>query len=341
MLSVFILLALVLLGTWSMTLALYRYALARNMLDMPNQRSSHQVPTPRGGGMSIVIAFSLALPVLAAAGLLESRQLWALLGSGGLVALVGFLDDHRPIAARWRLLVHFFAAAWGLFWFGGMPELKFFGISVSSGLLWSSIGLVYLVWLLNLYNFMDGIDGIAGVEAISVCLGAALLYLFVGRNEMALLPAVLAVACAGFLFWNFPPARIFMGDVGSGYLGILLGLLSVQAAWVEPGLFWAWLILLGVFVVDASVTLLRRLLRGERVYEAHRSHAYQHASRRLGGHLPVTLAVAVINLCWLLPLALWVANGGDGPSILLLAYTPLLLLALWCGAGLVEGPDAA
>ncbi|NMY40047.1 glycosyltransferase family 4 protein [Pseudomonas sp. WS 5013] len=317
-----------------MTWGLRRYALAHNVLDVPNSRSSHQVPTPRGGGMAIVVACSLALAALALSDLLPAPLFYALSGSGALVALVGFVDDHRPLSARWRLLAHFLAAAWGLFWLGGMPEVRIPGVGGLPGWLWGLLGLVYLVWLLNLYNFMDGIDGIAGTEAICVCLGGAILYALAGRYEMVLLPVLLALASAGFLFWNFPSARIFMGDAGSGYLGLLLGLFSLQAAWVAQELFWSWLILLGVFIVDASVTLLRRLLQGSRVYEAHRSHAYQHAARQLGRHLPVTLAVAVINLCWLLPLSLWAAHGGYGFFILLLAYAPLILLALRYRAGL-------
>lgn len=334
------LIVLLLLATfslaWLMTWGLRRYALARNVLDVPNSRSSHQVPTPRGGGMAIVVSCSLALVVLAFYGVLSVPLFYALSGSGALVALVGFVDDHHPLAARWRLLAHFLAAAWGVFWLGGMPEVQMPAIGELPGWLWGLLGLVYLVWLLNLYNFMDGIDGIAGVEAICVCLGGALLYVILGRYEMALLPVLLALASAGFLFWNFPTARIFMGDAGSGYLGLLLGLFSLQAAWVAQELFWSWLILLGVFIVDASVTLLRRLLQGERVYEAHRSHAYQHAARQLGRHLPVTLAVVVINLCWLLPLSLWAARGGDGFFILLLAYAPLIVLALCYRAGLAD-----
>ncbi|MNQ74182.1 putative undecaprenyl-phosphate N-acetylglucosaminyl 1-phosphate transferase [compost metagenome] len=202
------------------------------------------------------------------------------------------------------------------------------------GWLGYALAAFYLVWLLNLYNFMDGIDGIASVEAICVCLGGALLYLLIGEGGAALAPLSLAVAVAGFLFWNFPPARIFMGDAGSGFLGIALGVLSLQAAWVAPQLLWSWLILLGVFIVDATWTLFRRLLRGDKVYEAHRSHAYQYASRKFGKHLPVTLAVAMLNLGWLLPIALWVGVGGvDGVLGLLVAYLPLVWLAVRFKAG--------
>jgi len=158
-----------------------------------------------------------------------------------------------------------------------------------------------------------------------------------GHPSLSLAPLAVAAAVTGFLFWNFPPAKIFMGDAGSGFLGIVLGVMSLHAAWVAPQLFWSWVILLGVFVVDATVTLLRRLLRGDKVYEAHRSHAYQFASRRFGSHLPVTLAVAAIDLVWLLPIALWVGVGGlDGVLGVALAYVPLVMLAMKFRAGELE-----
>ncbi|WP_342243439.1 MraY family glycosyltransferase [Pseudomonas sp. OTU5201] len=317
-----------------LTGVLRRYALARSLMDIPNGRSSHSVPTPRGGGVAIVLSFLVALPLLASGSALAWPVMWALLGAGGWIALVGFLDDHGHIAARWRLLAHFIGAGWALGWLGGLPPLVIFGLDLELGWLGYALAAFYLVWLLNLYNFMDGIDGIASVEAICVCSGGALLYLLLGEGAAALAPLSLAVAVAGFLFWNFPPARIFMGDAGSGFLGIALGVLSLQAAWVAPQLLWSWLILLGVFIVDATWTLFRRLLRGDKVYEAHRSHAYQYASREFGKHLPVTLAVAMLNLFWLLPIALWVGLGGvDGALGLLVAYLPLVWLAVRFKAG--------
>jgi len=322
------------LASLLLTAALRRYALARSLLDIPNARSSHTLPTPRGGGLSFVLVYLLAIVGLAAAGVLATAPLLALLGAGGLVALIGFMDDHGHIAARWRLLGHFVAAGWGLYWLGGLPPLVVFGLPLSAAWLGVIIGLLFLVWLLNLYNFMDGIDGIASIEAICVCLGGALLYWLSGQTDAIWLPMLLAVTVAGFLFWNFPPARIFMGDAGSGFLGMVLGLLALQAAWINPLLFWGWLILLGVFVVDATYTLVRRLVRGERVYEAHRSHAYQFASRRHGSHLPVSLSVAAINLFWLLPIAVVVlALDLDGATGTLLAYAPLTVLAVKYRAG--------
>lgn len=326
--------------SFCLTWALRRYALARSIIDIPNARSSHSVPTPRGGGVAIVVTFLLALLLLGAVDLIGYRLMWALLGAGAVVSILGFLDDHGHIAARWRLLGHFVAAIWALFWLGGLPALPIFGSTIELGWLGHALAAVYLVWLLNLYNFMDGIDGIASVEAICVCLGGALLYgLTSGVNLETGVPLLLAAAVAGFLFWNFPPARIFMGDAGSGFLGIALGVLSLQATWVSPELFWAWLVLLGVFTVDATFTLLRRLLRRDRVYEAHRSHAYQYAARHFGSHLSVTLAVLAINVLWLLPIAIWVAIGDmDGMSGLLIAYAPLALLAWKYHAGEPERP---
>lgn len=327
-------LPVVFLGALLMTWGLRRYALSRNVLDIPNSRSSHTQPTPRGGGLAIVLAFSLALPWASWVGALSMVHLWALLGAGGLVALLGFVDDHLPLAARWRLLAHFLAAIWALVFLGGAPDLLVLGMAVDLGWGGFALAVLYLVWLLNLYNFMDGIDGLAGIEALTVGLGAALLYAWLGLWDALLLPLLLALAASGFLVWNFPPARIFMGDAGSGYLGLILGMLSLQAALSDPGLLWVWLILLGVFIVDATLTLGRRLARGEKIYEAHRSHAYQHAARHYGRHLPVTLAVAAINIFWLLPIACWVAQGGEGLAGVFLAYLPLIWLALHFRAGL-------
>lgn len=331
------LLLLILLLSWFLTGRMRRYALARSLLDIPNGRSSHSVPTPRGGGVALVLAFLLALPWLAYRGGLDDAVMWAMLGSGSGVAVLGLLDDHGHIPARWRLLGHFAAAGWALYWLGGMPPVEVMGASLDLGWLGHGLAALGLVWLLNLYNFMDGIDGIASVEALAVCLGGALLYAVSGHGELLWVPLALACAVLGFLYWNVPPARIFMGDAGSGFLGMLLGVMLLQAAWVSADLFWAWLILLGVFVVDATLTLVRRLLGGERVHEAHRSHAYQHAARRYGGHLPVTLGAALLNLCWLLPIALWVVLGGlDGVAGLMLAYIPLLGLAWKLRAGVAE-----
>lgn len=326
--------------SYLLTASLRRYALANSIIDIPVARSSHSVPTPRGGGVAIVVSFLLALPLLGWAQAASLQTLIAVGGAGALIAIIGFMDDHGHIAARWRLLGHFAASAWALYWLGGLPELVFFGVTVNQGWIGGAFAAFYLVWMLNLYNFMDGIDGIASVEAICACLGMCLIYALSGHTGLILLPLVLAMAVLGFLCWNFPPARIFMGDAGSGFLGIILGIFSIQAAWASPQLIWAWLILLGVFIVDATFTLIRRLVRGDKVYEAHRSHAYQFASRLYGSHLSVTLSVAGLNLFWLLPVAICVVMlGMDGALGVVIAYVPLVALALKFHAGELEKVD--
>ena len=340
MLRLISLFLIALLLTSLLTGWLRRYALAASLIDVPNARSSHQLPTPRGGGLSIVIVFLLGLLSLFCLDLVTASALWAFLGAGTIVAITGFLDDHGHIAAHWRLLVHFSAAAWGLYCLGGLPALilplpGFEVVALDLGWLGQLLAVLYLVWLLNLYNFMDGIDGLASIEAITVSLGAALLYVL--QTEVTALwiaPVLLAITVSGFLVWNFPPAKIFMGDAGSGFLGMVLGLLSIQAAWLDASFLWSWLILLAVFITDATWTLFRRLLRGDKIYQAHCSHAYQYAARCYQSHKKVSLAVAAINLVWLLPVALCVGLKHIDASLgLLLAYVPVMLLAIFFRAG--------
>ncbi|WP_409523364.1 MraY family glycosyltransferase [Nitrincola sp. MINF-07-Sa-05] len=331
-----------------LTAMMRRYALSRSLLDIPNERSSHTVPTPRGGGIAFVAAFFGSTLLFAATGVDQMGwgMLLALILGGGLIALIGFQDDRIYIPVRYRLLVHFIAAIWGIYCLGGFPDLPFFGVEVKFGWAGWLFAAFYIVWLLNLYNFMDGLDGLASLEAVTVCIGGALAYWVamtssgqaVSMTDSAiLLPLFLAASVLGFLLWNFPPAKIFMGDVGSGFLGFTIGMLSLHAAWIEPQLFWSWLILLAVFVVDATYTLLCRLVRGEQIYRAHRTHAFQYASRLLGSHQQVTVNVALINVIWLMPMALLVAIGRmDGALGVLIAYLPLLLLAVKLKAGQPE-----
>ena len=328
--------------SWALTGGLRRYALSKSLIDIPNERSSHSVPTPRGGGVAIVFGFLVALPVLGAFGLLGIGTLYALLGSGLLVAIIGFADDHGHIAAKWRLLGHFVAAVWALYWLDGLAPVTFFGAMIDLGWLGNVFAVIYLVWMLNLYNFMDGIDGLASAEAMCVCLGSGLVYLITGQLEPLWVALVLAGAVAGFLCWNYPPARIFMADAGSGFLGIALGILSLSAGAVSSVFLWSWVILLGTFVVDATWTLCQRLLNGDKVYQAHRSHAYQYASRQYRSHKAVTLGVVGLNVFWLLPWAIAVALGFvPGVIGLIMAYAPLLWLAARFKAGARESQPLA
>ncbi len=319
------------------TAGLRSYALSHSLIDVPNARSSHTVPTPRGGGGAIVVAFLLGLAAVIGMGMISPLGTFSLVGASTLVAVLGFIDDKGHVPAKWRLLGHFAAAAWMIFSLGGFPAVDLFGFQLAAGWLSASLAIVYLVWLLNLYNFMDGIDGLAAVQAVTTCLAISLLYWLAGDVHLIWVPMTLALSVTGFLIWNFPPAKIFMGDVGSGFLGFVLGGSSIAAAWVKPAYFWAWVILLGVFIVDSSFTLLRRLLRGDRIYEAHRSHAYQYAARSCRAHWPVTAAAGLINVLWLLPMAYCVViQRMDGLVGVMVAYCPLIVAAIYYGAGSKE-----
>lgn len=328
-------LIVVLAGSTILTGFVRNYAFKKAIVDVPNDRSSHKTPTPRGGGLAIVAVFIVALVIMYANGLVsESFFLGMSIGSIS-VASIGFWDDHYHIPARWRILVHFAASGWALYFMGGVPPLLLGSYCVNLGLFGNIVGVVLLVWMLNLFNFMDGIDGIAAVEGICVSGGAALIMsINGGSNSQSLLLLVLVAGCMGFLVWNWPPAKIFMGDVGSGFLGFVLCLMAFSDSASKGINIWSWFILSGIFVVDATVTLIRRISRGERFYLAHRSHAYQILSRRFGSHLKVTLGALAINIIWLLPFAFFAAKYSQySIALLVIALMPIVWGVIKVGAG--------
>jgi len=306
------------LASVMLTRAVLRYALAQSLLDLPNERSSHSQPTPRGGGLGMVLIVLGGLTILAATRVIDAATGVALVGGGGLVALVGWMDDRQHLPAGLRLLCQLGAAIWAVAWLGGMPTLNLGANSASLGVAGSVIATLAIVWAINFYNFMDGIDGLAAGEAASAGLAATIL--LASRSfPLAAASAIVAGAAAGFLLWNWERARIFMGDVGSGFLGFLFGALALASenSGALPTL--VWLLLVGVFFADATITLFRRIFRREPWYSAHRAHAYQRAVQAGWSHARVTLVVLVLNL-GLAALA-WLATRSPEllPRILLLA----------------------
>jgi Fuc2NAc and GlcNAc transferase len=331
------------LVAWSLTGWLAATAVRRGMLDRPNERSSHSVPTPRGGGLAIVVAIGLLASGLVAVGVLSAWAFVALLPPFFALAAVGWADDRGGVAPQRRLAVHLASAGWCLGWCAAntpwasaLPPASWPGVLVLLTLA------LTLGWAINLFNFMDGIDGIAGAQGVFIGLGGALLLLIEGGESAALLMLVVAGACAGFLAWNWSPARIFMGDVGSGALGFLLAATPLVAIDDLRTDIWPWLILWGSFLVDASVTLVRRGLRGQALHQAHRTHAYQWLSRRWQSHRAVSLAYLAINVAWLAPWAvLAAARPSQAPVAAIVALGPLVPLAAWLGAGRPEQRNAA
>jgi Fuc2NAc and GlcNAc transferase len=320
-----LLLGVVFAASFAATGAVRIYSLKHQLVEVPGPRHSHTTPTPHGGGVAIAATFLGATVFLVVIGALPLKLFMALFGSGLVVAAIGFWDDHVPVPVQWRILVHFVAAIWALYWLGGFPPLPVGNSTWSLGLAGHLIGVVAAVWLIN---------GIAAVETIMVVVGACLIMVVKRPDDSVLWLGLLGAATLGFLPWNWPPARIFMGDVGSGFLGFNLAVFALYTAHAGALTVWSWTILLGVFIVDATVTLLRRIVTGQRWYVAHRSHAYQHAALRWHSHQRVTLAIFVINIAWLLPLA-WFVNGHRELGLIAVnvALIPLLLLALMLGAG--------
>ncbi len=320
-----LLLAGILAGSWWGTGVVLRYAKAKSVLDVPNERSSHTTPTPRGGGLALCVMILGGIVIGWAGGWIERGVALALLPSAAAVAAVSWQEDRRGVPAGVRFLVHVVAAAWVVHAFG--PVISFgSAANASLGVLGFLLTLLGVVWVVNLFNFMDGIDGIGAGQAVTVGLIAALLCWRAGDRQTAWLSASLAMGALGFLRWNWPPARVFLGDVGSVFLGFMLAAVGILAAQRGDIPLTGWMLLMGVFLVDATVTLLRRIARRERWFAPHRSHAYQRAVQAGWSHGAVSGAVMTVNFA--LGALVWLAVSH--PRSAGLAYAAgLVLLIAW------------
>jgi Fuc2NAc and GlcNAc transferase len=301
-----------------------RYAVARQILDIPNQRSSHSMPTPYGGGVPLLLAFTFGL-ALAAWLHVAWDGAFVVLTIGALVLmLIGVVDDVRGLSVRWRLLIY--SAVCLLTTTALLQDMI---TTMASDILRAALVLFWalvLLWSLNLYNFMDGIDGIAALQTVFICCAAAFLSWSAGHNgNYVLYCLLLAAAHCGFLFWNYPPARLFMGDAGSvptGFLLASLALLGMVQGQVSP---LCWLVLSAVFITDASWVLIWRVITRQDFTQPHRMHAYQRLSRHWNSHKRVDLLLMGINVLWLFPIALAVQSWPQiGLFLVFFAYLPLL-----------------
>jgi Fuc2NAc and GlcNAc transferase len=282
------------ISSWLLTKSVRNHAVARAILDLPNHRSLHKNPTPRGGGLAIVSVVLAFLCIAPGATLLHWRIAVGIGFAGLAIAFVGWRDDVSSISALKRLAVHFAAAIWAVAWLGGFRSTSLDARTFELGAVGSAIAVVGVVWTTNLFNFMDGSDGIVAVEVISIgAIGGSLL-LDVGNVGLGTLAFVLAGATLGFAWWNWAPAKIFLGDVGSGFVGFLVAALAVASENAHALPVAVWAVLSCVFLVDATVTLFRRLRRGH-WREPHRTHAYQLAIQGGLSHDAVAKTVTVVN----------------------------------------------
>jgi Fuc2NAc and GlcNAc transferase len=304
----------------------------------PNERSSHTIPTPSGGGVGIVAGGALAGFVVA---WFAPYPTWIVLLTAVAIAAIGFLDDRDPIPATYRLGAQFLLTSFVVALAVPLEGLHAgIGLPIPGGVLVLIAVLASVYWI-NIYNFMDGIDGLAASQAAFMLFGAALLTALAqpaapDRLEFWWLVAM-GSSAAAFLALNWPPAKIFMGDAGSTFLGFVIAffaLTTIALGWLS---LWQWAILAASFMVDATVTLVRRVLLRDSIFTAHRRHAYQRLSRRWKSHRSATLAYIGINVIWLLPLA-YIAGPGSAWAVpaTLAAYVPLVALAWMVGAGKPE-----
>lgn len=310
-----------------------------HVLDHPNERSLHTNPTPRTGGVAILAGVVGGVAVYGFVRGMPATVVWLVLVAMA-IAVLSFVDDRRGLSVRVRLIGHLACVA--LLVAGGfyLPEFAWPGV-VWIWPQWLGIlfAVVYLVWMVNLYNFMDGMDGFAGGMGVIGFGTLALLGGLAGQLPFLTLNLVIAAASAGFLLFNFPPARLFMGDTGSAALGLLAGGVSLWGARSDIFPFWVALLVFSPFMLDATVTLLRRLVRGERVWQAHRTHYYQRLVQLGWGHRKTVLHEYALMLACSLSALLAVRLNAAGQWILIVAWC-LIYAGLMAGVSRLERASA-
>ncbi|MBL4680935.1 MAG: hypothetical protein JKY88_09450 [Pseudomonadales bacterium] len=310
------------------------YAIKIGLLANVNVRSAHELPTPTGSGLVLLKLFLVSIILLWYWQLITVEMLLACLGPI-FVGAVGYVDDKSDLPVKVRMPLYMFAAVWSVYILG-FPVINISGMEIDLGLLGLVLGVMSLFWLQNLFNFMDGVDGIASIEVVFVCFSAVWIgcEAFNGLSSgWSLLGILIGILALGYLMTNWPPARMFMGDAGSNFFGLMLGVFVLGNEAISV---WVWMILLSQFIVDACLTVSIRLIKHQKIYESHSQHAYQHLNRRYGTNHVLQLMI-IVNFIWLLPIAYLAHEFPDmGFILLLLASLPLVLLYWLSGAGKTE-----
>jgi len=291
------------------------------VLDAPNERSLHRIPVPRTGGLAIIAALLSGSSPFALVWL-QVPVFASVMAAAAVIAIVSFVDDRSGVSPKFRLLIHTIAAA--LVLAGGLLPDSF----QLPGWQWawpSAVSFVFtglfLIWMTNLYNFMDGMDGFAAGMALLGFSAYAVLGWQAGEALFTMVSLMIAASAAGFLVFNFPPAKIFMGDTGASVLGFLSACLSLWAATEKIFPIWVGILVFSPFIIDATITLLNRLLAGHKVWEAHRSHYYQRLACVGWGHRKTVI----------LEYALMIAAGLSGNiAVSLSPQGQWILIIVWC-----------
>ena len=283
-----VLLIIILFLSFAGTFIIRSVAIQRNIMDIPNIRSSHNQPTPRGGGLAIALTWFIAVSILMLLNKIPD-SLFAALFCGIPITIIGLLDDIVTISPKFRLIVQVLCSSLAVFFLGGIASIDLGFTILHTSFLFSIAAVVGIVWFINLFNFLDGIDGYISVEIIFICLAA---FFLLGVE----LPLFLAAATAGFLLWNWQPAKIFMGDVGSTLLGFTIGVFTIYYQNLNQSSIVIWLMLTSLFWFDATLTLFRRLRNHEKLSQAHKKHAYQRIVQSGFSHQKTVVYSLAINL---------------------------------------------
>jgi UDP-N-acetylmuramyl pentapeptide phosphotransferase/UDP-N-acetylglucosamine-1-phosphate transferase len=319
--SVLFLSFLSLSGSFFLTWIFRNFSMKRKILDIPNERSSHTIPTPRGGGLAIVIAWYTGITALFFMGMLSKSLYFALL-SGLLLGCTSLIDDVIDLKPIIRLIAQIITVIIAFFFLHGIQPVLVFGNDILPGFLLYPITILGMVWFINLFNFLDGIDGYASLEAITLAIA---FFLFTGQ----IINLILIASVLGFLIWNWPKAKIFMGDVGSTQLGFIIVVLGIYFHNENKLSFIYWIILSAPFWFDATLTLFRRWRNKEKLSQAHRKHIYQRFVQSGFSHLKVDIYLILLNFVLTILVFLCVKFNLLQIPLLILSVFLMYIIALY------------
>ena len=280
--------AILLILSFILTYLIKNYMIKKSLVATINERSSHTIPTPHGGGIAIAITWFVGLVYLNYNNQIDETLFYSLI-IGIAISVVSYFDDMYDLSPKLRMIVQSLVAFGGIYALGGFESFALGFVSISNPIITNIFAFLLIVWFINLYNFLDGINGYAGSEALFLAIAGFILF---GGGHFI----VLGVAVLGFLYWNFNKAKIFMGDVGSTLLGYNVAIFTLYYANQEPSNLWIWIILFGLFWFDATLTLVRRILNGEKISQAHKKHAYQRLNQSDWSHFKVTNYSILVNI---------------------------------------------
>ena len=286
--------------SWMLLKWCYYFLLKNNIFDHPNQRSLHSIPKVRGGGIAILLCYEIFIFIFYLLGYLYWNFLIAQLAGGIILGMVGWIDDRNHVPVIVRFTCHFISAIILLFLFNWVSSIKILGAEYYIYFFGNIVFVFYAVWMINLFNFMDGIDGIAVSELIVPSVFIAIVFGINNHYELSLISVIIIASSIFFYKYNWPPSKMFMGDVFSGFIGFYFASITLYINNVLKMSVLIVPVLLSVFIYDATITLVRRILKKEKIWQPHSTHYYQKFAKKYG-HKKVTVSVIVINIILFVP----------------------------------------